>query len=86
MTVPTVHLNGTSKAELLAQIEQAYGAIAAAIKALGNAHPNARDYYVQEPAAITAATNEHRSRVDRLVAVNMELHALHVAIDKQGSR
>ena len=47
--IPRIHLNGTSKGELLDQLKAADRALGAAEEALGRAAPNARDYYVIEP-------------------------------------
>lgn len=47
MRVPTVHLNGTSKGELLDQAHRAARAVANAITAVMQAAPNGRDFYVQ---------------------------------------
>ena len=51
MMVPTVHLNGTSKCELMRQVMGARIALHTAIDALQQACPNGRDYYVQGPDA-----------------------------------
>lgn len=41
---PTVHLNGTSKAELMEQLQASNNAITDAMRVLENNSPNARDY------------------------------------------
>ena len=87
MTKPTIHLNGTSAADLLAQYRAAYEATFAALEALCKAAPHGRDYYLQGnssypggSSAITNAQNEHEARVAKLLEVSEELHqlALHV--------
>ena len=82
MTKPTVHLNGTSRDELKRQLKKAYGSIFDAIRDVAAAAPNARDYYPQGPTIYAAAAAEHRSRVDRLVAVQAELLELFEAVDQ----
>lgn len=83
LTAPRIHLNGTSKQELLEQLEAAYLALSNAILALSKAAPHGRDYYPISDDAIVKATQEHRSRVDRIVSVQMELTQLADAINAQ---
>ena len=73
MKIPTIHLNGTSKDELLDQTLTAADAINVAIRALVNASPNARDYYPQGNGAYGIARDEHLSRLNRLQDVLQEL-------------
>jgi hypothetical protein len=73
LTVPTVHINGTSRDELLEQIRDAYLAIGKAMEALAKASPNGRDYYPQGDEACRAARKEHQSRAERLASVRDEL-------------
>lgn len=73
---PTVHMNGTSRAELTEQLCDAMSAIRDAIKAVQNAAPNGRDYYPQGPQAIGIATGQHTERLDKLRAVYRELNEL----------
>jgi hypothetical protein len=82
--VPTVHLNGTSKAGLMDPIGEALTALNAALEALWGVAPNARDYYVQtDPDAFSKAAAEHRGRVDRLTDVKNELGEILIGIDEQ---
>ncbi|CAB4147423.1 hypothetical protein UFOVP1017_27 [uncultured Caudovirales phage] len=83
MITPTIHLNGTSGADLLSQTTDAMLALSAAIKTLQNAGPNGRDYYVQGPRAIDAAMSEHRARLAQLQAVQADLVAISEAIHAQ---
>jgi hypothetical protein len=86
MMKPTIHLNGTSRDELLRQLTTAGGALRKAIGALSDAAPHGRDYYPQGSSAITKATAEHVSRLSRLQSVYEELEALaeHVANVERG--
>jgi hypothetical protein len=73
MTFPTLHMNGTNGDDLISSLCDAMSAIQAAERKLGEAAPNGRDYYVQGPTALDAATKEHYSRLQRLHAVREEL-------------
>lgn len=76
LSLPTVHLNGTSRNELFETYFKALDAIASARVALNEAAPNGRDYYVQGPLALRKAQSEHADRLQRLEAIYNELHAL----------
>lgn len=81
MMLPTVHLNGTSKAELMRQFGGAIDAIRTAQDAIGDASPNARDYYVQGENAFSRACAEHRARASRLADIRREYESILDAID-----
>jgi hypothetical protein len=76
MLVPTIHSNGTTGEVLLVQYVTAARAVQAAIDAVCDAGPNARDYYVQGPDASPAAQREHEARVKALKVVRDELAAI----------
>jgi hypothetical protein len=63
---PIVHLNGTSQNDLLNQQQNLLVAIADAIKALANAAPNQRDYYLLEEAAWARARAKYDVRYNTL--------------------
>lgn len=67
-TFPTVHLNGTSREDLLEAIEQAYLAVSEAQSKLAQTAPNARDYYPQReyPQSFHTAQDEHSARMQKL--------------------
>jgi len=75
---PLVHLNGTSRASLLEQYDQARRAVSGARRVVEAVSPNLRDYYPlpDGEAAYKRALAEHLSRVERLVAVAEELGAI----------
>jgi hypothetical protein len=85
MQLPTIHLNGTSKAELIEQLCEASQAIDLAYSALKQAAPNGRDYYPQGPEAYTAARAQHEDRLRRLDAVKAEIDELAMAISDLGN-
>ena len=72
MTLPTIHLNGTSVEALGEANEQAYQALQLAMSALTQAGPNGRDYYPQA-GAMDKAVDEHCDRMRRLKSVLDEL-------------
>ena len=81
--IPTVHLNGTSRGELLSQLSDAIGGCDAALTKLGRAAPHARDYYVQsDPDAFTKAQAAHRERLTKITAVRDELLEIAEAINE----
>lgn len=84
LIVPTVHLNGTSRDDLLEQNVNAMHAVAAAMRALEAAAPNGRDYYPQAPNAITAAKEQHGDRLRSLADVHKELETIATAIADAG--
>ena len=80
MMIPSIHLNGTSRDELVEQLIKAARSLRLAIEALGEATPNGRDYYVQGPSALHQARGEHRVRLGKLQDVYDELETLAEAI------
>jgi len=73
LAVPTIHLNGTSRQELLDQLSDAVLALERAIGKLQLAHPNARDYYPQGNEAFNVARDQHFDRIERICKVRDEL-------------
>ena len=73
MTLPTIHLNGTSPEMLRRGYEDARLAVSAAMQALSRIEFNARDYYVQGPAAWRVADDEMQARYVALEKVGDEL-------------
>jgi hypothetical protein len=78
--LPTVHLNGTAKQDLVDQLDIARIALGVAVEALEDARPNARDYYPVGPDAFPRAQSEHQVRVLALRAVLEQLHTLHASV------
>jgi len=81
MKTPTVHLNGTSRVELMEQFQTAHNALYQAIRALEDCGPNGRDYYPQGDSALTVALAEHVARIRAIQAVDADIKALIEAID-----
>ena len=63
VTIPTIHPNGSSKADLLAKLRTAISLIDKAIDAIRQTAPNGRDYYPQrdctDPFMLTKANTAH---------------------------
>jgi hypothetical protein len=83
MMIPTIHLNGTAKQDLMDALSDAYFAIGEAQRKLADTAPNGRDYYPQGGEAIYTATEEHRARWQKLEDVRRELDELRNGIDKE---
>jgi hypothetical protein len=82
MITPTVHLNGTSREELLHQYIAALEAIRGAHDALCAMSPHGRDYYPQGPDAFQIARQEHQDRLASLEGLRMEIEELAFALDR----
>jgi hypothetical protein len=67
---PTVHLNGTSYADLFDGYAAALSAIDKAIDALAKAELNGRDFYVQGPDAYHQARAERDAALEKLRAAH----------------
>lgn len=80
MIFPTVHLNGTSKSYLQEQYSDARVAVSAALEALYNINPNARDYYVQGDTAFSQARKEHEERIASLKKVLEDLTQIYMHV------
>lgn len=84
--VPTLHLNGTGRNDLLRQSREACRALERAIEAMSEATPHGRDYYPQGPDATNAARNAHVARMDALRAVLAEQTEIYHAIARMPGR
>jgi hypothetical protein len=86
LLVPTVHLNGTAKSDLIEQLEQAYDALATAQIKLSEAEPNGRDFYPQGPNVIIEAVGQHVERLQKIRSVQAEINAILEAVQQQGRK
>ena len=85
LSVPTVHLNGTSKQELLDQLKNAFRAVREAEAIVRKAYPHGRDYYVQtDTGGIEEAMRQHGRRLVSLNNIANELEAIAIAVQEQG--
>jgi hypothetical protein len=74
LILPSIHLNGTSAKSLTEDYTQARRAVQQAINALQAVDFNARDYYVQGPAAWTEAARQRQDIYQHLSAAFNALH------------
>lgn len=81
--IPTVHLNGTGGACLRDEYAAAYDAIDKAIRTLGNATSNARDFYPQGPNAYWLHRKERDEAFVKLREVQSYIEALLTGICDQ---
>lgn len=72
LAIPTVHMNGTSKDDLLQQLMDAASALRSARELMQKAAPNGRDYYVQNDTALRTAIQQHTDRLMKLDALVAE--------------
>lgn len=82
MTLPVIHLNGTSKNALLDAYGEAVDALNTAYAVIKETAPNGRDYYPLGPDALRLATEEHMDRLRRVDAVRVEIEELMTKIDE----
>ncbi|HSW45457.1 MAG TPA: hypothetical protein VLM89_07795, partial [Phycisphaerae bacterium] len=83
LILPVVHMNGTSKKELLEQREAVYRALRNVEKALCQMAPNGRDYYVV-PGSILQAQAQHERRLAAIAGLMDEMTKEADGIYKQG--
>lgn len=81
MMIPTVHLNGTGKASLQAELRTAYEALEDALKALRSVTVHGRDYYPQGPEAYSMARAEMDIRIGALGKVQQDVLTMWQALD-----
>lgn len=77
LSAPSIHLNGSSADALIEQLTGAGRALRDALRALDDAAPNARDYYLQgDGDEFGKAMREHLSRVERVRSVMEEITSI----------
>ena len=86
ITIPTIHLNGSSKQTLMDDLLAAHKAIEVAIDKMRACAPNGRDYYIKGEGVIMKAQDEHWERCRKLQEVCDELMEIAVGIDQQEGR
>ena len=82
-TLPQVNLNGTSKAELIAQQDAVVKATEALARALLQARPHGRDY-VFRPHELQAAQDEHADDYRALDAISERASTILYALWEDG--
>ena len=81
MIFPTIHLNGTSKQQLLDDYCDTRQALDAAMEKMIENGPNARDYYPAGDQAYRQAVKEHHDRIEQIHRVRFEIETIaeHIA-------
>lgn len=84
LAIPKIHVDGTSREELLRLNEEAQHALWQAINALTLAAPNGCDYIGVTPAGtLLEAKDQHNERLKRLQSVYAECQQMGLAIADQ---
>lgn len=83
LTMPIIHLNGSSARSLLEDSCTAMTAVRKAIDALNVTGPNARDYYPKGPEFFRVAQDQHHARIAKLQEVLAELEQIAEYISDQ---
>jgi hypothetical protein len=86
MIYPTIHLNGTSKKQLLEEYSDACAALHKAIFKMERLTVHDRDYYPQGPEIGERARKEMRERIKAVLAIRLSLMAIMSHIDQQEGR
>jgi hypothetical protein len=84
VTIPSIHLNGTSANELCKEIRNAVDALAEARKQLAGMTVHGRDHYVKaDKESYSKARAEHEARFVALDKITDELTAIYLGIRDQ---
>jgi hypothetical protein len=83
LCVPTVHLNGTSKDDLLMQLRQAIITATALKEFLQEGMPHDRDFFLQGEGMGMRARMHQKVRVLKVETIIDELTAIYHAVAKQ---
>jgi hypothetical protein len=80
-SLPTIHLNGTSREMLLEGYDAAYRKLLKFRRAFREIEFNARDYYVAEPEAWSDARQEREKMLNKISELidYLEEHLVHLA-------
>lgn len=85
LRIPQVHINGTSRLDLLGQMLAAARGLREAYALMAAAAPNQRDYYPMGPEAWEQAQAQHGARLTAVEGIRREYEELALAISDQGS-
>lgn len=80
LTLPSIHLNGTSRQMLASGYHEAYRKLIEFRDAFASIEFNARDYYVQGPEAFSQARADRDTQFHRIGELMnyLEAHLLHI--------
>ena len=76
MITPTIHMNGTSKKDLLEGYCKIMHALHETLARMQEYSPNARDYYVQSPTAYAAARDQYQRQFKAINEVLQEIEQI----------
>ena len=82
-TIPTIHLNGTSKDTLTVEYYTAYKAIKESINTLLDATLNGRNFYPQGSDAFYQASEERQDALSKLHQVKSYIEEMITGITEQ---
>jgi hypothetical protein len=84
LSIPSIHLNGTSANTLCTEIQLAHEALGNASEALSNMTVHGRDHYVKaDKESFSKAQAEHRARFVALEKIKTELMEIYQGIRDQ---
>jgi len=83
VSIPTLHLNGSSGDTLLDNAHDAVRDLDVLIDGLRMHPPHARDFYVQGEGAYRSARAEHEARIAALTAILAEYREIKSGIRRQ---
>jgi hypothetical protein len=85
LALPSIHLNGTGKDDLVRQLSEAHLKLSQARDVLAQAAPHQRDYYVQKDQSnYHRARKQHEARLRKIEEVMSELLDLGIFIQDGG--
>ena len=87
ITPPSVHMNGSSRKDMLKGFTEALDAVRKAQDLLAETAPHPRDYYIQigGDLAYRVATKQHTARYLALNNIAEEMEALALSVHEQRS-
>jgi hypothetical protein len=83
ITIPTIHLNGSSKQFLIDQWSKTMEMLRLSMDCMRDCTPNGRDYYPQGEGVTEKARDEHADRSRKIQEVHDELMQIAIGVDKQ---
>ena len=84
VTLPSIHMNGTSAKTLCEEIRKACSDLQMARMSLASMTVHSRDHYVKtDPDSYVKARNEQMARLDKIDAIYKELTDLYLGIRDQ---
>lgn len=84
VTIPTVHMNGDTREELIRVNMRVYEKAGDLLTALYQSGPNGRNFYPQGVEAIIHAAEEHRDRIEAVQRIKAEMEEIVHALQQGG--